>query len=303
MTGRGEAVERLVRRRCAGGARAALLWALLLAAALAAGMAGCALPRVDAAFAVAPSGDAVADGAASGAEGSEEEAGGEPDAGARADGAAPSDDDAAAAQDEGASASEDDQGGEVAPAGEGDVDAEGGSQGAGGTVVELDPELAEENLVNPQQLPDSSFIYDTSIADLSHADAYYDGQTVQVIGEAIGDNLRASFGGRQRWITLSSNDDASTISVIMSAESASRIDAFGAYNVRGTLVQVRGVFNLVCAEHEGVSDLHAEVVNIVEKGVRTQDEFKLESFVPGAVAVAIGLLMMGLFYFLRERRR
>ena len=75
----------------------------------------------------------------------------------------------------------------------------------------------------------------------------------------------------------------------MSAEAASRIDTFGAYNVRGTLVQVRGVFNLVCARREGVSDLHAEVVNIVEKGERFEDEFKLESFIPGAVAVVVGL--------------
>ena len=200
-----------------------------------------------------------------------------------------------------------------------DADSEEGAEGAGdegadatsadspqrptGTVIELDPDLTEDNLVNPQQLPDSSFIYDTSIIDLSTADAYIDGQTVQVVGEAIGDNLRATFGGRQRWITLSSSDDSSTIAVIMSAESASRIDTFGAYNVRGTIVQVRGIFNLVCAEHEGVSDLHAEVVNIVEKGVRTEDPFELESFLPGAATVAVGLLMMGLFYFLRERRR
>ncbi len=299
MTGRGEAKGCVARKRCAGGMRAvALLW-VLLAGALAAGMAGCALFQVEAAFAVSPSGDAPAADATSGAEGSEGEAAGEPDAGAGADGAAPADgDDAAAAQsDEGSS-----EDGSV-PEGDGEGGAADGSQGAGGTAVELDPELAEENLVNPQQLPDSSFIYDTSIADLSDADAYYDGQTVQVIGEAIGDNLRASLGGRQRWITLSSNDDASTIAVIMSAEAASRIDTFGAYNVRGTLVQVRGVFNLVCAQHEGVSDLHAEVVNIVEKGERFEDEFKLESFIPGAVAVVVGLFMMGLFYFLRERRR
>ena len=48
-----------------------------------------------------------------------------------------------------------------------------------------------DNAVNTQQLPDSSFIYDTSIVDLSGADAYYDNQTVQVTGEVIGDSIRA----------------------------------------------------------------------------------------------------------------
>ena len=55
-----------------------------------------------------------------------------------------------------------------------------------------------DNAVNTQQLPDSSFIYDTSIVDLSGADAYYDNQTVQVTGEVIGDSIRAGVSGRQR---------------------------------------------------------------------------------------------------------
>ena len=52
-----------------------------------------------------------------------------------------------------------------------------------------------DNAVNTQQLPDSSFIYDTSIVDLSGADAYYDNQTVQVTGEVIGDSIRAGVSG------------------------------------------------------------------------------------------------------------
>ena len=64
-----------------------------------------------------------------------------------------------------------------------------------------------DNAVNTQQLPDSSFIYDTSIVDLSGADAYYDNQTVQVTGEVIGDSIRAGVSGRHRWITLSSQGD------------------------------------------------------------------------------------------------
>ena len=72
-----------------------------------------------------------------------------------------------------------------------------------------------DNAVNTQQLPDSSFIYDTSIVDLSGADAYYDNQTVQVTGEVIGDSIRAGVSGRHRWITLSSQGDSATISVSM----------------------------------------------------------------------------------------
>ena len=77
----------------------------------------------------------------------------------------------------------------------------------------------DDNLVNPQQRPDSSFIYDTSIAALGNADAYYDNQTVQVVGEAIGDSIREGLDNRHRWITLAANekDSTATVSVLMTA--------------------------------------------------------------------------------------
>lgn len=160
-----------------------------------------------------------------------------------------------------------------------------------------------ENVVNTQQLPDSSFIYDTSIADLNTADAYYDGQTVQVTGEVIGDSIRVGNDDRHRWITLSTVGDSSTISVYMTNESAGKIDTFGSYRATGTILQVRGTFHLVCAEHEGLSDLHAEVVSVVESGVRTEDTFDFNSFIPGIIVVTLGIILTGWFYWLRERRR
>lgn len=160
-----------------------------------------------------------------------------------------------------------------------------------------------DNVVNTQQVPDSSFIYDTSIIDLGTADTYYDGQIVQVTGEVVGDNIRATADGRHRWITLSAEENAAMLSVYMSAESAAKIDMFGAYDKTGTTLQVRGTFNLVCPEHEGLSDLHAEVVTVVSPGTETHDAFDFRMFLPGIVAVVVGLAMIAIFYWLRERQR
>ena len=160
-----------------------------------------------------------------------------------------------------------------------------------------------ENAVNPQQLPDSSFIYDTSIADLGSADAYFDDQTVQVTGEVVGDSLRAGLDSRHRWITLASDGGAATISVYMTNESAAKVDTFGSYDTVGTTLQVQGTFHLVCTEHEGISDLHAAIVTVVEPGKRVEDEFDPLAFVPGLLAVAVGLVMIGVFYWMRERQR
>lgn len=162
-----------------------------------------------------------------------------------------------------------------------------------------------DNAVNTQQLPDSSFIYDTSIAALGSADAYYDNQTVQVVGEVIGDSIREGLDNRHKWITLAANekDSTSTVSVSMTAEQAAKIDTYGKYGTTGTKLQVRGTFHLVCTEHEGLTDLHADIVTVVEKGKHHEDEFDVNAFVPGAIATALGLALMGVFYYLRERQR
>ena len=154
-----------------------------------------------------------------------------------------------------------------------------------------------------EEPPDSSFIYDTSITDLGTADTYYDNQTVQVTGEVVGDKISEGLSGRRCWITLTSPNDSSTVTVLMSSESAAKIDAFGAYGTKGTTLQVQGTFHLACPEHEGLSDLHAEVVTAVEPGKVTEDPLDLGMFAPGAAVVALGLAMMGVFYWLRERQR
>ena len=159
-----------------------------------------------------------------------------------------------------------------------------------------------DNAVNVTQLPDSSFIYDTSITDLSTADTYYDKQTVQVTGEVVGDRITAG-DGRHCWLQLASPSDSSTVSVYLTNESADKVDTYGAYGRKGTTLQVRGTFHLVCTEHEGLTDLHADIVTVVEKGKHHEDEFDVNAFVPGAIATALGLALMGVFYYLRERQR
>lgn len=163
----------------------------------------------------------------------------------------------------------------------------------------------DENLVNPQQRPDSSFIYDTPISALNSADTYYDNQTVQIVGEATGDAINVDLDGSHRWVSISAEEQGvvNSISVYMTETQASRIDEFGRYGTVGTTLQVRGTFHLVCAEHDGVTDIHAEVVSVVDQSSHHPDVFKPMSFVPGIVMVAVGFALMGVFYFLRERQR
>lgn len=163
----------------------------------------------------------------------------------------------------------------------------------------------DENAINTQQLPDSSFIYDTSIIDLSTADSYYDNQTVQVVGEVVGDKILIGGSSEYVWITLAA-DDASTnasVTVFMEASDADKIDTFGKYGTTGTTLRVRGTYYLTCSEHEGLSDIHAEFVSVEASGKQHPDTFDIGRFVPGAITIGIGVSMLLVYYYLRERRR
>ena len=160
-----------------------------------------------------------------------------------------------------------------------------------------------ENLVDPTQRADNSFIYDTTIESLFGQSSLYDNRTVQVVGEVIGDRIVAGEG--QCWITLTAVDeeDKSSISVLMSNDQADQIDRYGKYGVTGTILQVRGTYHQSCDEHEGLPDVHATEASVMSKGVDDFDEFDVGTFVPGIIAVLVGLGLMAAFYYARERMR
>ncbi len=169
---------------------------------------------------------------------------------------------------------------------------------------------AAQNYVDERQIPDGSFLYDTSIEALAGADGYYDGARVVVTGEVVGDRLNAEAGSNHSWITLYSLRkgtaevyNPSSIQVYVSNSLAETIDTYGRYNVRGTRVQVSGTFNLACVDHEGLSDIHADSLQVVQKGSKVSSSFDLLSFLPGVIAVALGLLLMLVYRRMMERTR
>ncbi len=181
---------------------------------------------------------------------------------------------------------------------------------AGSGVSHTDPlclawadEVYDGNAINPQQVPDSSFIYDTSISDLQNADSYMDGQTVQVIGEVVGDRILAGGTPPMCWITLEAVDGSfAEVSTFMTCTMTDAIDTYGAYGRKGTTLQVRGTFNLVCAEHEGLTDLHVEYVSVVSKGAVHKTQFEFAKFWPGIILLVFGFGLIVLFKHIRESR-
>ena len=171
------------------------------------------------------------------------------------------------------------------------------------TAVELD---GETNSVDPTQRADNSFIYDTTIDSLFTQASLYEGRTVQVIGEAIGDIVAETpLNDKRCWVTLTATDinNPATISVIISSDQKKQIDHLGRYGVTGTILQVRGVYHQACSEHEGIAEIPVNTVEAIERGVEHPDLFDLNDFVPGIFAVCLGLVLITAYYIVRERTR
>lgn len=185
--------------------------------------------------------------------------------------------------------------------------AKSSSQASAGANADDADENDKENRVDPTQRADNSFIYDTTIDSLFGQATLYEGGTVQVVGEVIGDLISAGREGEREmyWITLTSIDveNKATISVLLSGEQAKQIDHYGRYGVTGTILQVRGTFHQACGEHQGLPDIHATNSSPIARGIEHPDQFVFDDFVPGIIVVIIGAALLGVYYFVRERSR
>ena len=170
---------------------------------------------------------------------------------------------------------------------------------------EAQPEAldSEGNKVDDGQISDNSFLYDAAIADLAGADSYYDKQTVQVSGEVVGEAIAVTGDADHAWIVLRDPSSGSTVTVYVRQSDLRKIDTYGAYGKTGTTLRVQGTYNLACSEHEGESDVHAQVTTAVKTGSVHADQFNIEDFFPGLVAVGIGILLALVYWRVRERSR
>ncbi len=167
----------------------------------------------------------------------------------------------------------------------------------------LEPIDDAGNAIDDGQVSDDSFLYDAAIGDLAGADSYYDKQTVQVTGEVVGEAIAVSGDDDHAWIVLRDPSSGSTVTAFVRKTDLRKIDTYGSYGATGTTLRVRGQFNLACSQHEGESDVHAQVVSVQSTGSTHVDEFDAGSFIPGIAALLVGGVCSFAYWRMRERSR
>ncbi len=184
---------------------------------------------------------------------------------------------------------------------EGDASDDAGDDGSSGDAAA--PVDGDANEIDEGQVSDDSFLYDAAIGDLAGADSYYDKQTVQITGEVVGEAIAVSGDADHAWIVLRDASSGETVTVLVRVSDLRKIDTYGAYGKTGTTLRVRGQFNLACSQHEGESEIHAQVVSVSAPGSVHEDEFDPCSFIPGIAALVAGGVCALVYWRMRERSR
>lgn len=120
------------------------------------------------------------------------------------------------------------------------------------------------------------------------------GARVTIVGEAIGDALRA--GPDHVFVNLL--QDSTAIGVWMPREESDRIGGFGDYHTTGAELRVTGIVNVACPQHGGDFDIHAEEISIV-RGARARPTEPVRwrfGAAFGALVLAAGQLMVYRWY-------
>jgi hypothetical protein len=99
----------------------------------------------------------------------------------------------------------------------------------------------------------------------------YNGQTVTVEGEAIGEALKR---GEYSWVNI--NDGSNAIGIWLKTEDAEKIAYFGGYKSKGDTIRITGTFSRDCPEHGGDVDIHCSSFEVIKKGGALKEDLSKE---------------------------
>jgi hypothetical protein len=140
---------------------------------------------------------------------------------------------------------------------------------------------------------------DTTIVGLTNAGRQLDGQDVTFQGEVVGDILNAEKG--YRWLML--QDGGATISVLVAEHEVAKVTHLGRYGQIGTRLEITGEFQVDCPEHDGLTDVHANRVTVIDEGFETESSFAARELEIGGLLTLVGFCLLVLHWRLRERTR
>jgi len=135
-----------------------------------------------------------------------------------------------------------------------------------------------------------------SVARLLTEAQKYDGSTVCIQGELVGDIFRTRGGF---WVNLL--DKNQCIGLWIPDRLHPSISRLGRYQVRGDIVRVQGIFYRHCQKHHGGTDIHVVSWQTIFPGYEDREEVTGEEFLRVALFGIIGLCTVFLLKIISRR--
>jgi len=136
------------------------------------------------------------------------------------------------------------------------------------------------------------------ITALANDSGAYDGQTVTVEGEAIGEILER---GNRAWVNVS--DGANAIGIWMSLADAQKISCFGDYKHVGDTVRITGVFSKNCVEHGGDVDIHCSTFEVLSLGHETVHQIMPVKVIVAALLIGLASVFAYINFIFHKKER
>ena len=164
-----------------------------------------------------------------------------------------------------------------------------------GTLSNRYQALEEEE---PQADETDNVVVATRVGVLTAANRALNEATVSFTGEVVGDIM--SGGEGHKWLNVL-GADGSCIGVWVDDDMAARISNVGGYSTTGTSIQVRGIYSLDCADHQGELDVHALRIRVGDAGGAVTHYVDRRDVVLGLELCAVGFGLLWGFFVLRWR--
>lgn len=132
---------------------------------------------------------------------------------------------------------------------------------------------------------------DIKINDIIENSKSLDGSIVKFEGEAIGEGMNR---GEYTWINI--NDGSNAIGLWIKKEEASKILTYGDYHHKGDILEVEGIVNGSCDEHDGDIDVHVKSILIKEKGYKIDKYIDRSKLYISIILIGITIVFSGLSY-------
>lgn len=138
----------------------------------------------------------------------------------------------------------------------------------------------------------------TSINDLIENEKSFDGKTVTIKAEAVGEPMR-----RKDYTWVNVNDGTNAIGIWMKNSDASKVKFYGKYKEVGDILKIKGTFKRSCSEHGGDTDIHALQVDVLSKGSIKEVDPKSSTKKAAVIAPASTIFMLIIYYLYCHSKR